>query len=69
MRGSRRLATHGNFTEGTEGNVPGKLEREFDIEHTQAVTAMPDLARLKQWHHSAIQLPGLEEFQTRLHER
>ncbi len=35
----------------------------------EAVTAMHDLARLKQWHRSAIQLPSLEEFQTRLHER
>jgi hypothetical protein len=35
----------------------------------EAVTTMDDLARLKQWHRSAIQLPSLEEFQTRLHER
>lgn len=35
----------------------------------EAVTVMHDLARLKQWHRSAIQLPSLEEFQTRLHER
>ncbi len=35
----------------------------------EAVTSMHDLARLKQWHRSAIQLASLEEFQTRLHER
>ena len=35
----------------------------------EAVTGMDDLARLKQWHRLAIQLPSLEEFQTRLHER
>jgi len=35
----------------------------------EAVTAMDDLARLKQWLRLAIQLPNLEAFQTRLHER
>jgi hypothetical protein len=35
----------------------------------EAVTAMDDLARLKQWLRSAIQLPSLEEFQTRIQER
>ena len=35
----------------------------------EAVTAMNDLAVLKQWHRSAIQLPSLEEFQARLRER
>ena len=34
----------------------------------EAVTAMADLVRLKQWHRLAIQLPSLEAFQTRLHE-
>jgi len=32
----------------------------------EAVTAMDDLAQLKQWHRLAIQLPTLDEFQTRL---
>ena len=35
----------------------------------EAVTAMDDLARLKQWHRLAIQRPTLEEFQARIHER
>ena len=35
----------------------------------EAVTAMQDLAQLKQWLRSAIQLSSLEAFQTRLHER
>ena len=34
----------------------------------ETVTAMDDLARLKQWHRAAIQLPSFEEFQARLHE-
>ena len=35
----------------------------------EAVTAMHDLAQLKQWHRSAIQLSSLEEFQTLIQER
>ena len=35
----------------------------------EAVTATHDLAQLKQWLRSAIQLPTLEEFQTHIHER
>ncbi len=35
----------------------------------EAVTAMDDLARLKQWLRLAIQMPSLEEFQARLRER
>jgi hypothetical protein len=35
----------------------------------EAVTAMDDLARLKQWLRSAIQLSSLEEFQALIHER
>ena len=35
----------------------------------EAVTGVDDLARLKEWHHLAIQLPSLEEFQKRLHPR
>ena len=35
----------------------------------EAVTAMDDLAWLKQWHRLAILLPNLEEFQARLGER
>jgi hypothetical protein len=34
----------------------------------EAVTALNDLAQLKQWHRWAIQLPSLEQFQTRVHE-
>ena len=33
----------------------------------EAVTAMADLTRLKQWHRLAIQLPSLRAFQTHLH--
>ena len=35
----------------------------------EAVTGVDDLVLLKQWHRLAIQLPNLEEFQARLHER
>ena len=35
----------------------------------EAVTGVDDLARLKEWHRLAIQLPNLEEFQARLRER
>ncbi len=35
----------------------------------ESVTAMDDLARLKQWHRLAIQLPSLGAFQARLRER
>ena len=35
----------------------------------EAVTATDNLARLKQWLRSAIQLSSLEEFQTLIHER
>ena len=35
----------------------------------EAVTATDNLARLKQWLRSAIQLSSLEEFQTHIHER
>ena len=35
----------------------------------EAVTAMDDLTRLKQWHRLAIQLPSLAEFETRMHKR
>ena len=35
----------------------------------EAVTAVDDLARLKQWLRLAIQLPSLRAFQTRVHER
>ena len=41
------------------GDVPYPLR--------EAVTAMDDLARLKQWHRLAIQLRSLDEFQTHLH--
>ena len=35
----------------------------------EAVTVMHDLAQLKQWHRSAIQLSSLEEFQKLIQER
>ena len=43
------------------GDVPYPLR--------EAVTAVDDLVRLKQWLRSAIQLPSLEEFQAHIHER
>ena len=35
----------------------------------EVITAMNDLVQLKQWHRSAIKLPSIEAFQTRLNER
>ena len=34
----------------------------------EAVTAMPDLDRLKQWHRAAIQVPSLDSFKASIHE-
>ena len=53
-------------------SVLAVLETRFsDVPYAlrEAVTGVDDLARLKEWHRLAIQLPNLEEFQKRLHER
>ena len=53
-------------------SVLAVLETRFsDVPYAlrEAVIGVDDLARLKQWHRLAIQLPNLEEFQARLRER
>ena len=52
-------------------SVLAVLETRFgDIPYPlrEAVTAMPDLARLKQWHRAAIQVPSLDSFKASIHE-
>jgi hypothetical protein len=58
--------------QGQQESVLAVLETRFgDVPYDlrEAVTAMDDLARLKQWLRLAIQLPSLEAFQARLHEQ
>lgn len=78
-----RLAASIQAREYAQGRVEGQTEAmregvlevletrfgEIPYPLREAVTAMSDLTGLKQWHRLAIQLPSLEVFQARVHER